>query len=274
MGILKKPVCGVKKRRTEIFLKTRARFIFGIVFLLYFPAAPSLSAVIVYDQVTTVGTPVYLEVLTKGLIFAEGGRLVEFYLDDKSIGKNLTGGDGHGYRKYTPTRAGMIKVSARSEGETGSGMLLAMQKSAKAVLIEIEGGFKDAFISKIAAGASRRAVAKLLEKYQVIYLTRYIGIQKSKDWLDEAEFPNAPVLSWRGSQSLAALKARGIQLYALIGSAAIVGEAAEHIERCYSFEQTRNGHTVTDWEQLIALLQKSAPKKSTKSKGKSKPPQQ
>ena len=73
-----------------------------------------------YDQVTTVGTPVYLEVLTKGRIFAEGGRLVEFYLDDRRLGKNLTGGDGHGYRKYTPEQAGMIKVSARSEGESGS----------------------------------------------------------------------------------------------------------------------------------------------------------
>ena len=47
-----------------------ALLILGISIL---PAARGLSAVIVYDRVTTVGTPVYLKVLTKGRIFADGG---------------------------------------------------------------------------------------------------------------------------------------------------------------------------------------------------------
>ena len=93
------------------------------------PAARGLSAVIVYDRVTTVGTPVYLKVLTKGRIFADGGRLVEFYLDDKSFGQNLTGGDGYGYMKYTPRRTGIIKVRATSQGESGAGLALVMKKS-------------------------------------------------------------------------------------------------------------------------------------------------
>jgi hypothetical protein len=273
MSILKKPAYGVKKREMEIFLKSKAWFLFFICGFLHLPATQSLSAVIVYDQVTTVGTPVYLKVLTKGRIFADGGRLVEFYLDDKSIGKNLTGGDGYGYRKYTPNRAGIIKLSARSEGENGSGLLLAMKKSEMAVLIEIEGGFKDAFFSQIAASANRRAVDKLFKKYRVIYLSRYVGIQMSKDWLDKNEFPDGPVLHWRGPQMLTALQARGIHLYALIGSAGIIGEAAEHIERRYTFEQTQKGQTVKDWEEIIELLQKSAPKKSAKNKGKYKPSQ-
>jgi hypothetical protein len=240
---------------------------------LYLPATQSLSAVIVYDQVTTVGTPVFLKVLTRGRIFADGGRLVEFYLDDKSIGKNLTGGDGYGYRKYTPDRAGIIKVSARSKGENGSGLLLAMKKSEKAVLIEIEGGFKDAFISQIAAMAHRRAIDALVKKYRVIYLCRFIGTQMAKNWLRDGEFPDGPVLRWRGVQELIALKKRGIQLYAIIGSAGIISEAAEHIERRYTFEQTNNGQTVKDWQEISELLLKSTPKKSTKNKGKYTPPQ-
>jgi hypothetical protein len=72
---------------------------------------------------------------------------------------------------------------------------------------------------------------------------------------------------------LTALQARGIHLYALIGSAGIIGEAAEHIERRYTFEQTQKGQTVKDWEEIIELLQKSAPKKSAKNKGKYKPSQ-
>jgi hypothetical protein len=276
MGILKKPADGVKNRRMENFLKSKAWIILFICGFLYLPATQSRSAVIVYDQVTTVGTPVFLKVLTKGIIFAEGGRLVEFYLDDKSVGKNLTGGDGYGYLKYTPDRAGMMKVSARSKGESGSGLLLVMKKSQKAVLIEIESGFKDAFISQIAASADRRALETLFKEYRVIYISRYsryIGIQSSKDWLDKFEFPDAPVLTWRGPQMLTALKARGIHLYAIVGSAGIIEEAAKQIERRYTFEQTQNGQTVKDWQEIIKLLQKSVPKKSTKNKGKYKPSQ-
>jgi hypothetical protein len=253
----------------------RARSIFLICFFicgfLSLSAGQSLSAVIVYDQVTTVGTPVYLEVLTKGLIFADGGRLVEVYLDDQSIGKILTGGDGHGYRKYTPARDGIIEVRALSNGESGSGLLLVMRKGERAVLIEIEGGFKDAFISEIAAGAHRRAVEQLSQKYRIIYLSRYLGIQTSKNWLSKNEFPPGPVLHWRGPQMLSALKARGIHLYAIIGSAGIIDEAAEQIENRYTFEQTQNGQTVRDWDEIIQLLRKSAPNKSAKSKGKYKP---
>jgi L-rhamnose mutarotase len=276
MGILKKPACGVKKRRMEIFLKTKAHPIFWFCGFLFLSATPCLSAVIVYDQVTTVGTPVYLKVLTKGLFFAEGGRLVEFYLDDKSIGKNLTGGDGYGYKKYTSRRAGIIKVNARSKGESGSGLLLVMKKSEKAVLIEIESGFKDAFISQTAASADRRALKKLFKEYRVIYFSRYsryVGIRATKDWLDKFEFPAAPVLTWRGPQMLNALKARGVHLYAIIGSAEIIGQATEYIERRYTFEQTQNEKTVKDWQEIIELLQKSAPKKSTKTRGKIKPSQ-
>ena len=257
-------------------MKAKTRTIFFIWGFLFLSATPCLSAVIVYDQVTTVGTPVYLEVLTKGLFFADGGRLVEFYLDDKSIGKNLTGGDGHGYKKYTPERAGIIKVNARSKGESGSGLLLVMKKNEKAVLIEIESGFKDALISQTAASADRRALEKLFKEYRVIYFSRYsqfVGIRATKDYLDKLEFPDAPLLTWRGPQMLTTLKARGVRLFAIIGSAEIIGQAAEYIERRYTFEQTPDEKTVKDWQEIIELLQKSPPKKSTKTRGKYKPSQ-
>jgi hypothetical protein len=232
------------------------------------PAGQSQSAIIVYDRVTTVGTPVYLKVLTKGRIFAEGGRLVEFYLDDSSFGKNLTGGDGYGYRKYTPKRPGITKVNARSKGESGSGLLLVLKKTEKVILIEIEGSFKDAFISDIAAGASRRAVERMLKKYRVIYISRYTRLQMAKDWLDEGEFPEAPVLSWQGPKMFSALKEKGIHLYAIIGSAGVIAKASEHIEKRYTFEQTQKGQTVKDWEEIIELLPKSPPKDSAKDKKK------
>jgi len=232
------------------------------------PSGRSLSAVIVYDRVTTVGTPVYLKVLTKGRIFADGGRLVEFYLDDKRFGKNLTGGDGYGYRKFEPRRAGIINIRATSKGESDTGLLLVMKKSEKAVLIEIEDGFKDAFISDIAAGASRQAVKELLKKYRVIYLSRFSGIRMARSWLDEMEFPDAPVLQWQGEQTLNALKERGINLYAIIGPASVIATAADHIKKRYTFDQNQKEQTVKDWQEVMERLSKSASGDPQKTKKK------
>ena len=225
-----------------------------VVAWLTLTAARGLAAIIVYDRVTTIGTAVYLKVLTKGILFADGGRLVEFYLDDKSIGKNLTGGDGFGYRKYVPRRKGIINVRATSRGESDTGLLLVMEKSEKAVLIDIEGGFKDALISDIAAGASRQVVKRLLEKYRVIYLNRYTGIQTARSWLNELEFPDAPILEWRGAQTLSALKEKGVNLYAIIGSAGVIGEADGQIEKRYTFDQNQAEQTVKDWQEVVERL--------------------
>jgi hypothetical protein len=238
-----------------------------------FPATRSQGAVIVFDNVTTVGTPVYLKVLTKGRLFAAGGRLVQFYLDNQSFGKNLTGGDGYGYRKYTPTRAGMIKIRATSNLEGGTGLLLVMNKSEKAVLIEIEGGLKDAFISGIAAGASRRAVDQLLQKYRVIYLSRWTGIQGARVLIDKVELPEAPVLQWQGVKTLSALEANGVNLYAIIGAAGVITEAAGYIEKRYTFDPSRGGQaamgeTVKDWEEILKSLSQSASAGSAKNKAK------
>lgn len=238
---------------------------------LIWPAERSLAAVIVYDRVTTVKTPVYLKVLTKGRIFAAGGRLVEFFWDNKSLGKNLTGGDGYGYRKYVPLRAGIFKVRATSDDESGAGFVLVMKKSEKAVLIEIEGSLKDAFISDIAAGAGRQAVEALLKKYRIIYLSRHTGIRFARNWLDEKAFPEAPVLRWRGTQTLEALEDKGIQLYAIIGAAGVVAAAADHVERRYTFDKTQQGQTVDDWHELMEKLSKSAPENSEKNKKEAKP---
>ena len=238
---------------------------------LVWPTTQSLGTVIVYDRVTTVNTPVYLKVLTKGRIFADGGRLVEFFLDDKSLGKNLTGGDGYGYRKYVPQRTGIIKVRATSDGESGNGLVLVMRKSEKAILIEIEGGFKDAAVSDIAAGAARQAVEEMQKKYRVIYLSRHTGVRMARIWLDEMEFPDAPVLRWKGAQMLSALKEKGIQIYAIIGAGAVIESAGDYVQKRYTFDKTQKGQTVTDWHDLMTKLSQSVSDTSKKNKKESKP---
>ena len=265
-NILKKRAPSVKTAKMKIFLNIKYLPVLLLCSWLVLPATHSLGAVIVYDRVTTVNTPVFLKVMTKGRIFADGGRLVEFFLDDKSLGKNLTGGDGYGYRKYVPQRAGIIKVRATSDGESGNGMVLVMKKSEQAILIEIEGGFKDAAVSDIAAGASRQAVEEMLKKYRVIYLSRNTGVRMARIMLDEIEMPDAPVLRWNGAQTLSALKEKGIQLFAIIGAAGVIEAAADHIDKRYSFDETQQGQTVRDWHDLMTRLSKSDPDGSKKNK--------
>ncbi|MBW2432380.1 MAG: hypothetical protein JRF36_02175 [Deltaproteobacteria bacterium] len=255
----------------KVFFKLKYLPVLLICGWLVLPSNRSLGAVIVYDQVTTVNTPVYLKVLTKGKIFADGGRLVEFFLDDKSLGKNLTGGDGYGYRKYVPQRAGIIKVRATSDGESGNGMVLVMKRSEKAILIEIEGGFKDAVVSEIAAGAGRQAVQEIQKKYRVIYLSRNTGVRMARTWLDEIEMPDAPVLRWKGAQTLSALIEKGIQLYAIIGAAGVIEAAADYVDKRYTFDDAQQGQTVKDWHELMIKLEKSGPDNSENSKKESKP---
>lgn len=241
----------------KIFLTHKLRLALLIFGVLALTCSPGWGAVIVYDRVTTVGTPVYLKVLTKGRFFAAGGRLVEFYLDDKSIGKNLTGGDGYGYRKFIPRRPGIIKVRATSRGESDSGLLLVMKKTEKAVLIDIEDGFKDTFISDIAAGANRQAVRQLLENYRVIYLSRYTGIGVARNLLIEMEFPDAPVLQWQGEQTLKALNEKGVNLYAIIGPAGVIGAADGYIDKRYTFDENQKKQTVKDWQEVMQRLSES-----------------
>ena len=77
----------------------------GAVFLTF--AAAGRSEVVVFDDATTVQTPIRIKVLTKSRFLARGGRLVDIYLDENHLKRILTGGDGYGYFKYTPLNAGL-----------------------------------------------------------------------------------------------------------------------------------------------------------------------
>ena len=54
----------------------------------------ALSRVFVYDDVALKGREVMLRAETRGMFFSRGGEIVEFIVDGRSIGKNLSGRDG------------------------------------------------------------------------------------------------------------------------------------------------------------------------------------
>ena len=222
-------------------------------------ASLGYGEVIVFDRVTTVKTPIRIKVLTKRRFFAAGGSLVDIYLDDQHLKKILTGGDGYGYLKVTPQNAGYKKVTARTDSDSASGLILVMQKREKAIIIEIEEGFKDSIFSDEIKKDSRDAVSSIRKNFQIIYLSRFMGKTITSSWLEKQDFPKSVVLRWQGPSTLAALKAKGVQLHAIIGSSAVIAEAAKHIEKRYTFEKTSNGKTVKNWEEILTLLQENQP---------------
>ena len=222
-------------------------------------ASVTRGEVVVIDGVTTVHTPIRIKILTKGRIFSEGGRLVDLYLDGSHLKKILTGGDGYGYLKYIPQKPGFREINARTGAYSSSGLILVMRRSERAIIIDVEGAFKDTIFSEELRADSRKAVKTLSEVYKVIYLSRYVGKSVSRNWLEKEDFPKSVILRWQGPNTFKILKKRGVQLYGVIGSAALVSAARKHIEHRYTFEKSKDGKVVKDWDEILKLLQPIAP---------------
>ena len=221
-----------------------------------FYAAPICTAeVAVLDRVTTVDTPVRLTVLTKGSFFSDGGRLVDLYLEGEHLKRILTGGDGYGYYKITPRSPGYQTIKARSNSDSAEGLLLVMTKKDQAIAIEVEQGFKTAVFSEEVKKDSLAAVKTLSKEYKIIYLSRFVGKSITATWLGKQGYPESVILGWRGASTLTAMKKKGIQLEAIIGSAAVLSEAAGVIKNRFTFEKTKDGTTVKDWDEILEHLQ-------------------
>ena len=238
------------------------RWLFSFILAsLLMPAGVSLAAVVVLDAATAVDTAVWLTVVTKGTLFAEGGQRVDVSVDDQALGQILTGGDGYGYLKYTPHRAGLLRIEARSISDTGSGLLLVTKPEDKVLLIDLEGSFKNVLLSSLEKSEAKKAVEALAQKFKIIYLSKLAGKSLASFWLEKEEFPESVVLRWPGPDLLESLKKKGITLHAIVASPEILSESAKYVEHRFSFEKTDNGQTVGDWTELTALLetQKDAP---------------
>jgi hypothetical protein len=219
----------------------------------------SRSEVVVFDDVTTVQTPVRIKVLTKGKIFTRGGRLVDIYLNETHLKRILTGGDGYGYFKYTPESAGIKSIEARSNSNNAFGLHLVMHKNDQAIVIDIEGAFKNAVFSEEIREDSQAAVTSLGKAYKIIYLSRYVGKEISRSWLEKESFPTSVILRWQGSGVFKMLTERDVNLFAVIGSATVISAAKKYSEKRYSFEKVKDGTMVKDWDEILNLLQPTEP---------------
>lgn len=222
-------------------------FLWGNVFFAH-------ADVVFFDSVTTTHTPVYLKVLTKGILFAEGGRLVDIYSEGQKIGRVLSGGDGYGFIKIIPESAGLKTCEARMDAYSDSAYLLVMKKTDPALLFEIE-VLSRTFISNTASSDTQKALKILSKKFKLIYLVRFLGPDLAKKIIAKNKFPASAVLPWRGPDLFSDLKSRQITLAAIIGSVDIVSEAAGEVPHRFTFEETEDETYVESWQEIIKQLQ-------------------
>ncbi len=214
------------------------------------------AAVLMHDAVAVAGRVVTLKALTRGRIFPEGGRLVDFYLEDRHIGRTLSGGDGYAYMEYPARRAGLWRVEARSGPDSDEGTLLVVEKDRGVVVVEVEGALMRSILTFEPRQGSVSALKGLLDGYRVIYISTILGRWKAREWLRQRGFPPSATLSWEGPELIEELKEGGLKLRAVVASPQVVEASAGRIEERFSFGETEGGTVVGDWKEVLESLRK------------------
>ena len=233
--------------------KSAVLILFGIHMLCILIPSVAIAGITAFDAVATIKKPVKLQALTKGRFFSEGGKLVEFHINEKHIGTTLSGGDGYAFLKYTPQSKGLKKIKLTLAEEFAEAMLLVTDKKDRIILIAIETGLFESPLSFKPAKGAKEAIDKITKKFRIIYLTSMIGITQSKKWLQDNKLHESIVFSWTGNNLIEDLRGKDINIFAIIGSTEMLAEIEDI--RKFSFKETDDGTEVESWSDILKKLQ-------------------
>ena len=211
------------------------------------------AAVVVFDRVTSVGKPLFVKVVTRGMVFTRGGRRVSIRIDKGPAYDTLSGADGAAFMKYHPDRPGMRTVTAVSEGEEGRGKILVLAPAESVIVIGIEGGLQKSLFPEEYRRIAQEVVGDLHRQYRLVYLIRWIGAGLVNDWLEKHQFPQSVILRWRDERVFKQMKNNGVRVEAVIGSAALLGAAPDSIQHRFTFDDNSDA-TVSGWGDIRKAL--------------------
>lgn len=212
---------------------------------------PVLSDVIVHDMIVLKGEKIMLGVETRGKLLAKGGEVVEFFVNGKSIGKSLSGGDGFAFREFTPQRSGMYQITVKSGKDEGNGLLLSLKKGERIIFVEVEGSLLEGLFSKRPKTGSQRIIKKISSRFPVVFLqTGLFGIKAIKTWLKENGFIDLPVIPWKRGVIFDEINEKGLKIKAIIGSQTVIKSAKAYKPKSFSFEEVENAEEVIDWDEI------------------------
>jgi hypothetical protein len=219
-----------------------------------FPSA-ALSDVIVYDAVALKGREVTLKAETRGTLLSKSGEVVEFIVNGKSIGKNLSGIDGFAVKRFVPVKTGLNKILVKSGDDKDSGVLLALDRKAKIVFIDVEGSLLEGPFVGLAKPGSRKAVEKICKRFPIVFLQKgFLNVKAVRSWLKKNDFPDAPVLPWSRGEVFDELKEKDLKIKAIIGGPEVIASAESYKPRAFSFDSVEDAEVVENWEEIEKKL--------------------
>ncbi len=216
----------------------------------------SVSAgIFVADVIGLKNQRVFLSAQTRGKLFAKGGELVEFFVDGKSLGKTLSGGDGFAYKPFTPANNGLFQIRVSSAIDNSTGLFLCLEKGSSIVAIDVEGSLFEGLIPKQPKRDSRKAVKRIAARFPVVFVqTSFLGRRIVKLWMQKNKFMLRPLMPWRQGDLFKTLSRKGLKVHTLIGSPSVIDSAKDHKPLAFSFEPTQEGETVKDWEEILEKM--------------------
>lgn len=190
------------------------------VFIPWEEASGRSSAILVpMDKTAPPGLPVRLEarLLSGGFPFGRrpiSGERLEFFLEGRSLGQALTGGDGLAVKTFTPPRTGLYSVTVRLvdnprfESDPVELVVASRGREHPVLFVDIA-ALRDPASPPMVPFTPRPSVepiaeavdilVRLARRYQIIYLDSggEAAIAETKSWLTGEDIPSAPVRAWK-----------------------------------------------------------------------------
>jgi hypothetical protein len=232
-------------------LKTLAR---SLLFL-FFLALPAFPEVVVHDIIATRGEKASLVAETKGKFFSSGGEVVEFFINGKSIGRTLSGGDGFAFKQFIPKRDGIYHLKVKSGKDTDDGLMLSLSRGTGIVVIDVESGLLENPFSMRPKEKGRKSIIRINKRYPVVFLkSGFLNIDILKTWLEKNGFRDIPLIAWERGAVFDDIHEMGLKLKSIIGSPQVIKSAESYHPLAFSFQETENAIAVKDWKEIEKRL--------------------
>jgi hypothetical protein len=232
-------------------------FLAFIISAALFGICPSeaVSRVFVHDTVALKGREVMLRAETRGTLLSKGGEVVEFIVDGRSIGKNLSGRDGFAVKGFLPARTGLYKINVKSGDDKDSGLLLALERKTRIVFIDVAGSLLEGPFGEKERPESRKAITKIHKRFPIVYLLKgLLSVEAVRSWLKKNNFPVAPVLPWGQGAVFGEIRERDLHIKAIIGGPDVIESARMYKPLAFSFDSVEDAKVVENWGEIEKKL--------------------
>ena len=215
----------------------------------------ALSKVFVYDAVALKGQEVMLKAEARGVLFSKGGEVVEFTVDGRSIGKNLSGTDGFAVKEFIPARTGLYRINVKSGDDKDSGILLALERKARIVFVDVAGSLLEGPFGETEKPGSSKALTKIRKRFYIVYLLKgLLSVEATRTWLKKNNFPVAPLLPWAQGEVFREIKEKDLRIKAIIGGPDVIESAQMYKPLAFSFDSVEDAEVVENWKEIEKKL--------------------